>query len=65
MFLTDSIIVLPSPVGRSDLPTGDERQIIRSVHMITDTFDGDVKVYPGHGDATTIAEEKAYNPFCS
>ena len=52
-------------IGRSDLPTGSGETIMESVQKIVDTFDGDVKVYPGHGDATTIAEEKAHNPFCS
>ncbi len=52
-------------IGRSDLPTGNGEDIMNSVQMIVDTFDKDVKVYPGHGDATTIGEEKAHNPFCS
>ena len=52
-------------IGRSDLPTGSGEQIMDSVHMLVDTFDADVKVYPGHGDATTIGEEKEYNPFCA
>ena len=52
-------------IGRTDLPTGDDRKIMRSVHMLTDTFDDDVKVYPGHGDTSTIGDEKKYNPFCA
>ena len=52
-------------IGRSDLPTGSGEQIMTSVRMLVDTFDPDVKVYPGHGDATTIGEEKEYNPFCA
>lgn len=52
-------------VGRSDLPTGDERKIIESVHMLIDSFDEDVKVYPGHGESTTIGRERSCNPFYS
>lgn len=52
-------------VGRSDLPTGNERQIIDSVHMLVNEYPGDVKFYPGHGDASTLEREKKYNPFCS
>lgn len=52
-------------VGRTDLPTGSEREIMKSVHMLVDTFDEDVKVYPGHGDSSTIGDEKRYNPFCA
>ncbi|MCR5686791.1 MAG: MBL fold metallo-hydrolase [Lachnospiraceae bacterium] len=51
-------------IGRSDLPTGNGEQIMESVQKVVDTFDSDVKVYPGHGESTTIGEEKAYNPFC-
>ncbi len=51
-------------IGRSDLPTGSGRTIMDSVHMLINTFDDDVKVYPGHGDYTTIGDEKEYNPFC-
>ena len=52
-------------IGRSDLPTGNGEQIMNSVSLIMDTFDDDVKVYPGHGETTTIGQERAYNPFCS
>lgn len=52
-------------VGRSDLPTGNEEQIMNSVHMLIDKYDDDVKVYPGHGDSSTIGFERKYNPFCS
>ena len=51
-------------IGRSDLPTGDEATILKSVKMLVDTLPEDVKVYPGHGDATTIGFEKSHNPFC-
>ena len=52
-------------IGRSDLPTGNGEQIMDSVQLIVSTFDDDVKVYPGHGDTTTIGFEKKHNPFCS
>ncbi len=50
-------------IGRSDLPTGDDATILRSVKKIVNEFDPDVTVYPGHGNSTTIADEKAYNPY--
>ena len=52
-------------IGRTDLPTGNGKKIMESVHMLTDTFDEDVKIYPGHGDTSTIGDEKRYNPFCA
>lgn len=51
-------------VGRSDLPTGNESEIMLSVKRLTQDYPEDVKVYPGHGDSTTIGYEKKYNPFC-
>ncbi len=50
-------------IGRSDLPTGSESTLIRSIKEKLMCLPDDVKVYPGHGDETTIGYEKKYNPF--
>ena len=52
-------------IGRSDLPTGNEREILKSVNMLLDCadFTEETKVYPGHGEASTIGFERQYNPF--
>ena len=50
-------------IGRTDLPGGDERKILRSIRERLLTLPDQVRVIPGHGDNTTIAEERAYNPF--
>ena len=47
--------------GRTDLPGGDYGQILRSLKRLA-TLE-DCKVYPGHGPATTLADEKKYNPY--
>ena len=47
--------------GRTDLPTGNMRELIRSLQMLL-KLPEDVTVYPGHGDVTTIAFEKQMNP---
>jgi len=54
-------------IGRSDLPTGNEDTILKSVNMLLDSkeFNDDTKVYPGHGDSSTIGFERKYNPFRS
>lgn len=50
-------------VGRTDLPTGSMGMLVRSVKEKLLPLPGDVKVYPGHGEATDIEHEKKYNPF--
>jgi hydroxyacylglutathione hydrolase len=50
-------------VGRTDLPGGDGRQLIRSIHDRLLTLPDDVQVIPGHGETTFIAEERENNPF--
>jgi len=51
-------------VGRSDFPTGNSSQLIRSIKEKLFVLPDDTIVYPGHGDTTTIENEKKYNPFC-
>lgn len=43
--------------GRTDFPGGSMRELRVSLKKLLD-LPGDVRVYPGHGDATTIAEER-------
>lgn len=50
-------------IGRSDLPTGSEATLIRSLNARLMCLPDDVKVYPGHGDETTIGFERNHNPF--
>ncbi|MDR1239276.1 MAG: MBL fold metallo-hydrolase [Treponema sp.] len=42
--------------GRTDLPGGDEAKIMASLKRLF-TMNKDIRVYPGHGPATTIGEE--------
>lgn len=51
-------------VGRTDLPTGSMSMLTRSIKNKLIVLPGDVTVYPGHGDNTTIEYEMKYNPFC-
>lgn len=50
-------------VGRSDFPGGSMSELVRSVKEKLFMLPDGTKVYPGHGDATTIGYEKVYNPF--
>ncbi len=48
-------------VGRTDLPGGSFAKIENSVKNILFKLEDSVKVFPGHGDLTTISYEKKYN----
>ena len=50
-------------VGRTDLPGGDTKQLIRSIHEQILPLPDDVTVIPGHGPNTTIGEERQFNTF--
>lgn len=50
-------------VGRTDLPTGSNSQLIRSIRERIFTLPDGVLLYPGHGDSTTVEHEKQYNPY--
>ena len=50
-------------VGRTDFPTGSMSTLVRSIREKLFTLPDETKVYPGHGDVTSIGEEKKYNPF--
>ncbi len=49
-------------IGRTDLPKGNERLIEPSLTKLL-TLKDDLKVYPGHGDESTLKKEKETNPY--
>lgn len=51
-------------IGRSDLPGGNHDQLIRSIRSKLFTLPEETRVLPGHGQETTVGDEKHYNPFC-
>jgi hydroxyacylglutathione hydrolase len=50
-------------IGRTDLPGGDPRQILRSLRERLLVLPDTTRVLPGHGPETTIGEEIQSNPF--
>lgn len=50
-------------IGRTDLPGGDGKQILRSIHTKLLTLPEETIVIPGHGDNTSIGREKRFNYF--
>ena len=50
-------------VGRTDLPTGNMNTLLHSIREKLFTLPDQTKVYPGHGEPTSIEREKNANPF--
>jgi len=50
-------------IGRTDLPGGSFDKIIRSLHESVLALPDETVVIPGHGELTTIGEERESNPF--
>ena len=50
-------------IGRSDFPTGNGNQLIRSLNDIVMKLPDETIVFPGHGPQTTIGHERKTNPF--
>lgn len=50
-------------VGRTDLPGGDHEALLEGIREQLFTLEDEMQIYPGHGDASTIGDEKLTNPF--
>jgi hydroxyacylglutathione hydrolase len=50
-------------IGRADFPGGDMEQLIQGIRAKLLTLPEETKVYPGHGQATTIKREKKFNQY--
>jgi glyoxylase-like metal-dependent hydrolase (beta-lactamase superfamily II) len=50
-------------IGRTDFPGGDHNRLITGVKEKIFPLGDDVRVYPGHGPASTIGRERRTNPF--
>ena len=50
-------------VGRTDFPGGNSADLISSIKEKLVPLEDDIRVYPGHGDSSTIGFEKEINPY--
>lgn len=50
-------------IGRTDLWGGSQKAIFKSIHEKLLALDDQTVVYPGHGQPTTIGQERRLNPF--
>ena len=60
MFSGDTLFA--GSCGRTDLPGGDWKTIRESLGRLA-SLEDDFTVFPGHGESTTLALEKQYNPY--
>jgi glyoxylase-like metal-dependent hydrolase (beta-lactamase superfamily II) len=61
LFVGDTLFA--GSIGRTDLPGGDYATLISSIRTVLFSFGDDARVFPGHGPATTIGQERRTNPF--
>ena len=60
MFSGDTLFA--GSCGRTDLPGGSWATILKSLRRLS-ALEANFWVYPGHGEASTLFEEKQYNPY--
>jgi glyoxylase-like metal-dependent hydrolase (beta-lactamase superfamily II) len=60
MFSGDTLFA--GSCGRTDLPGGDWATILASLGRLKE-LPGNYRVFPGHGEDTTLAQERQYNPY--
>jgi len=61
LFVGDTLFA--GSIGRTDLPGGDYAMLMRSITDVIFPLGEDAIVHPGHGPDTTVARERATNPF--
>src|SRR4051812_26250092 len=62
-FLIGGDVLFNRSIGRTDLPGGNHEQLIKNIKEKLFVLPDETMVYSGHGETTTIGEEKLQNPF--
>lgn len=62
-FIVSGDVLFERGIGRTDLPGSNHNDLFRSIQSKLFTLPDNIIVYPGHGDPTTIGDEKRENPF--
>jgi glyoxylase-like metal-dependent hydrolase (beta-lactamase superfamily II) len=61
--LFDGDVLFQQSIGRTDLPGGDYDLLLQSIRQRLLVLPDETAVLSGHGPATTIGQEKIWNPF--
>jgi glyoxylase-like metal-dependent hydrolase (beta-lactamase superfamily II) len=56
-------VIMAGSIGRTDFPDGDFRQLQAGIHDKLFTLPDDTQLLSGHGEPTTVGQEKHSNPF--
>ena len=56
-------VLFQGSIGRTDLPGGDHERLLRSIGELMEALPGETAVLPGHMAPTTLAAERATNPY--
>lgn len=56
-------VVFRGSIGRTDLPGGDFRRLMRSIREEILTLPPSTRLFSGHGPETTVEDERTGNPF--
>src|SRR5262245_43858648 len=56
-------VVFQGSIGRTDLPGGDFRTLMRSIREQVLTLPAETRLLSGHGPETTVGHERIGNPF--
>lgn len=62
-FIIGGDVLFERSIGRTDLPGGNFETLIRNIRTKLFILPDETVVYSGHGDVTSIGQEKKYNPY--
>ena len=56
-------VIFAGSIGRTDFPDGDFSQLQTGIHTKLFTLPDETQLFSGHGEPTTVGQEKRHNPF--
>lgn len=62
-YLLTGDVLFAGSIGRTDLPGGDDREMVQSLRTLSQIIAPDTAFFPGHGHPSTIAVEAELNPY--